>query len=144
MFVKLFAQNLLNRIKMMKVFVSHKVLCKMYTTSNQYRFYEAGGAPQWTDTACALLSHLTYRDRRRGPRSTRPPGKRGLHPTPSLTAPTYIRYSLRSYEIGRLRGQLNPPQFGSVHSGRRLPIGGGKRNPFRHYYLQGVRIATFK
>lgn len=85
--------------------------------SNQYRFYEAGGAQQWTDTACALLSHLTYRDRRRGPRSTRPLGKRGLHPRPSLTAPTYIRYSLRRNEIGRLRGQQNLPQFGSVTPG---------------------------
>lgn len=86
-------------------------LCKISTTSNQYRFYEAGGAPQWTDTACALLSHLTYRDRRRGPRSTRPLGKRGLHPRHSLTAPTYIRYSIRRNEIGRLRGQQNLPHL---------------------------------
>lgn len=112
----MFAINSLKWIKIIKVvFVNHKVwdiLCKISRTSNQYRFYEAGGAPQWTDTACALLSHLTYRDRRRGPRPTRPLGKRGLRQRSSLTAPMYVRY-----QIGCLRGQQNLPYIGSVTPG---------------------------
>lgn len=101
---------------------------------NQYRFYEAGGAPQWTDTACALLSHLTYRDRRRGRGPPSPSASAVFTLDPRLLHrhTFFIRYvEMRSAvsEGSKMCLKL------ACHSGRRLPIGGGKRNPFRHHYF---------